>query len=370
MKLSSKGDDATGYRVTCQLLGAASQQFFVTKDGADYKIVATQEEFAEVGNAALYFLRQGNEAEARNLLDWRRDFLHKGGGDDPLSGPFLPRFWTSGESKGAETIVLASASLLVNRPNIAELLPAIAAKRDKWTTAQGKPDLTDLNLLLAGGYFRTSDAANARKASEALLKDWPDSDTAIRLAGNAYSLDRDWPAWNGMLESRLTKHPTDRELLLLKAQASQAQADFAGARKSLRAVLDGSEATSNDYNNYSWNSLFEKKVDADAIQAGQQANLLSKNASFADLHTLACLYAAQAKTAEAKQMLLQAMTAGYLNQPNSETWFGFGAIYEQYGVTDAAIAAFRKVEKPEGPMTPTDTYVLAQTHLNNLHALK
>jgi len=285
MKLSSKGDDATGYRVTCQPLGAPSRQFFVTKEGTDYKIVASQGDFSEVGNAAIYFLRQGNEAEARNLLDWTRDFLHKGGGDDPLSGPFLPRFWTSGESKGAQTIELASASLLVNRPNIAELLPAIAARRDKWTAAEGKPDLTDLNLLLAEGYFRVGDAPNARKASEALLKDWPDSYTAVRLAGNAYRLDQDWPAWNGMLESRLIKHPSDREFLLLKAQASQAQGDFAGARTTLRAVLDGNEATSNDYNNYSWSALFEKKVDSDAIQAGQQANLLSKNASFADLHT-------------------------------------------------------------------------------------
>jgi tetratricopeptide (TPR) repeat protein len=168
---------------------------------------------------------------------------------------------------------------------------------------------------------------------------------------------------------RLTKHPTDRNLLL-KAQASQAQGDFAGARKTLRAVLDNGEATSNDYNNYSWNALFEKKVDADAIQAAQQANLLSKNASFADLHTLACLYAAQAKTAEAKQVLLQAMAAGNLALPNSAAWFVFGAIYEQYGVTDAAIAAFKKVEKPEGPLFPTDTYILAQAHMNDLHAHK
>ena len=46
------------------------------------------------------------------------------------------------------------------------------------------------------------------------------------------------------------------------------------------------------------------------------------------------------------------------------------AIYEQYGVLDAAIAAYRKVEKPEGPITPTDTFVLAQTHLKALHAIQ
>jgi transglutaminase-like putative cysteine protease/tetratricopeptide (TPR) repeat protein len=368
MKLSSKGDDAIGYRVTCQPIGAASQQFFVTREGSDYKIIASQGDFGEVGNAALYFLHQGNEAQARNLLDWKREFLHRGGGDDPLSGPLMPRFWTSGESKGAEAIELAAASLLMSDPHIAELLAAIAVRRDKWTAAQGKPDQTDLNLLLAHGYFRMGDGPNTKKASEALLKDWPDSNTAILLAGRAYALQRDWPIWNQMLASHLARHPADRDLLLLEAGAAQVQGKFVDARKTLRTVLDGSEATSSDYNNYSWNALFEKNVDAEAIQAAQQANVLTKNGNFAYLHTLACLYAAQGKTAEAKQVLLQAMTAGNLAAPNPASWFGFGVIYEQYGVKDAAISAFKKIEKPDGPIAPTDIYVLAQEHLNELRA--
>jgi transglutaminase-like putative cysteine protease/tetratricopeptide (TPR) repeat protein len=366
MKLSAKGDDATGYRVTWQAMGAAAHQFFVAKEEDGYKIVASQGDFAEVGNAALYFLHHGNEPAARALLDWKRDTLHKGGGDDPLEGPFLPRFWTSGESKGADAIELASAALLVSKPNVAELLPAVVARRDRWTSAQGKPDTTDLNLLLAAAYITLGDGLHAKLASEALLKDWPDSNTAIRLAGEGYGLNHDWTAWNALVDSRLDQHPGDRNLLIEKGWAQQAQGDFAGARKTLRAVLDGAEANSNDYNNYSWNALFEKKVDEDAIQAAQQANMLSKNTSFADLHTLACLYAAQGKTTEAKQVLLQAMAAGNLTQPNSATWYGFGAIYQQYGVTDAAIAAFKKVEKPERTVSPTDTYVLAQAHLKEL----
>jgi transglutaminase-like putative cysteine protease/tetratricopeptide (TPR) repeat protein len=366
MKLTAKGDDATGYRVTWQAMGASAQQFYVAKEDDGYRIVANQGDFSEVGNAALYFLHHGNEAAARALLDWKRDILHKGGGDDPLEGPFLPRFWTSGESKGAEAIELASAALLVGRPNVAELLPSVASRRDKWTAAQGKPDTTDLNLLLSAAYVNLGDGPHAKLASEALLKEWPDSNTALRLAGETDWLNHEWAAWKALVDSRLDKHPGDRNLLLLKAEGEQAQGDFAGARKTMRGVLDGAEANSNDYNNYSWNSLFEKKVDEDAIQAAQQANMLSKNASFADLHTLACLYAAQGKTTEAKQVLLQAMAAGNLSQPNSPAWFGFGAIYEQYGVTDAAIAAFRKVEKPERTVSPTDTYVLAQAHLKEL----
>jgi tetratricopeptide (TPR) repeat protein len=368
MKISAKGDDATGYRVTMQTIGAAPQQFFVMKEEDCYKIVASPRDLTEVGNFALNYLHHGNEEAAHNVLDWMRDLIHKGGGDDPLSGPLLARLWTSGESKGADAIELASASLIAHRPNIAPLLPAIAARRDHWTPAQGKPDLTDLNLVLATGYVSVGDGSKARSAAEALLKDWPDSVTALRLAGSAYALDHNWAAWNSLLDSQLTKHPNDRELLWERARAAETQGDFAGARKFLHTVLDGGQATSSDYNFYSWSTLFDKSVDADAIQAAQQANMLSKNSSFADLHTLACLYATQGKTTEAKQVLLQAMDAAGMGQPNSDVWFGFGAIYEQYGVTDAAIDAFRKVKRPEGTISPTDTYVLAQAHLKELKA--
>jgi len=369
MKTTSQGDDATGYRVTLQVVGSAAEQFFVTREEGQYKIVASQDDTAEVGNEALYLLKRGDEKQARSLLDWKRDLLHKGGGDDPLAGPLLPRFWTSGETKGADAIELASASLLVGSSSIGPLLPAIATRRDKAEPGQDKSDQTDLNLLLAFGYLRVSDGANLATAAQALLKTYPDSATAIRTSGEAYRLAGNWPAWNAMLDARLAKHPTDRDLLIQKAEAAQAQGDFAGARKILRSVLDGGQATSSDYNSYAWNSLFEGKVDEDAIQAAQQGNMLSKNASFDELHTLSCLYAAQGKTTEARQVLLQAMAANNLAEPNSSAWFAFGAIYEQFGAMDAAITAFMKVEKPDGPISTTATYVLAQTHLKALHAI-
>jgi tetratricopeptide (TPR) repeat protein len=132
--------------------------------------------------------------------------------------------------------------------------------------------------------------------------------------------------------------------------------------------MDAGKATGTDYNSFAWLSLFDDHVDAKAIEAAQQANSLTKNTSFAELHTLACLYAAQGKTTEARQLLLTGMAASNQAEPNSATWFGFASIYEQFGANDAAIAAYRKVEKPEtNPISPIDTYSLAQTRLKLLH---
>ena len=56
-------------------------------------------------------------------------------------------------------------------------------------------------------------------------------------------------------------------------------------------------------------------------------------------------------------------------QPDPEVWFAMGLVYENDGLSDAAIAAYRRVEKPDAPLNPTDTWVLAQKHLQQLHAL-
>lgn len=100
--------------------------------------------------------------------------------------------------------------------------------------------------------------------------------------------------------------------------------------------------------------------------AAQQAVTLSNNSSFAELHTLACIYAYQGKTAEARDLLLKAMKA--LNQayPNPEVWFGFGMIYEKYGLDDAAMKAYSKVEKPDGAILAGSTYVFAQQRMQAL----
>jgi tetratricopeptide (TPR) repeat protein len=363
LKISAEGDDKTGYKVSVQSLGSKAQQFFVTKEDGVYKVASDGKTYSEVGNEALYLLRNGKEAEARFLLDWMRDRLHKGGGDDPLSGPLLPRFWTVGDSGGPEAIQLAAASLLVFTPAIKPLLPSIHAAWEKATADQQR---LDLGLLLANGYVEAEDGPALKAVTSEILAKYPDSYEALELAGSADALLKDWNDWKQMLDARIAKHPDDEVLLRQRASLAEAEGDFPLARAAEQSVIDKGKATSEDYNRLAWTGLFDGKVDADVVKAGQQANMLSNNAEFDELHTLACLYAFQGKTSEARELLLKAMAADNLSEPNSAIWFAFGSIYEQYGINDAAIEAYRKVEKPDGPIGPTDTYILAQMRLKAL----
>ncbi len=171
-----------------------------------------------------------------------------------------------------------------------------------------------------------------------------------------------------MLQNRLIKIPNDRELLAQMAVEAEAEGDFVRAHENLRTLLDSGHALAVDYNAYAWLSLFDGTTDSKAVEAAERANLLSEGTSFAELHTLACIYATQGRTAEARQLLLQAMSSGNLAEPNDPIWLGFGLIYEQYGVRDAAIGAYKRIQKPERNVSPIDSFALAQTRLKALGA--
>ena len=51
---------------------------------------------------------------------------------------------------------------------------------------------------------------------------------------------------------------------------------------------------------------------------------------------------------------MEAMSSSNLEEPNS--------------VYDAAAAAYKRVERPDGLIDPTDTFVFAQSRLKALHA--
>lgn len=85
-------------------------------------------------------------------------------------------------------------------------------------------------------------------------------------------------------------------------------------------------------------------------------------------HTLACVDAQAARTSQARDLLLKAMDALHLEEPNSEVWFGFAVIAEQYGVVDAAAKMYGRVEKPKVDY-PGTSYVIAQEHLAALRGI-
>ncbi len=371
MTFTSKGDDERGYAVTATMPGSEPDHTYVVKEDGAYRIVAGDkyrpDDNTPLAIEILYALDHNKPAAAKAMLDWKRDLTHKEGGDDAFGGPLLPRFWTIDSVKpGADSpasMRLAAISLLAGSMEAKPYLGEISAARDKATgLAQ-----TDLDLLLAEAAIFSEQPAIGMPAAQRLLDQEPDSVTALGLVGQGYALQHDSKSWLAMLAPRLARKPDDRDLLVEQALAYQLAGDWKSAQATEQKVLDTGKATAADYNGYAWIGLFHDDLGDDITKAAQESTQLSKNSGFAELHTLACIYAAQGKTTEARKVLEEAMYANNQVEPNSAVWYALGMIYEQYGAKSAAVDAYKKVQAHENDdhtyIDPTDTYILAQTRL-------
>ncbi|SNS85693.1 Transglutaminase-like superfamily protein [Granulicella rosea] len=364
------GDDAIGYAIVTQTPGAAPLHHYVVKDDGAYRIIGDENDSAQIGNAVLYALQHGKPAEAKAMLDWKRDLTHRAGGDDSFAGPLLPRFWTVGSSKeGADSPAAMRIAALSLMAGSMDAKPYLAEIGDAQAKASGSRQ-TDLDLLLACAADGAEEPAIALPAAKRLMEQDPDSFTAVNLAGRAYSLQGQPEPWRTLLTSKLAKHPTDRDLLSEQIGVFALAHDFAGAQTASQKVLDSGKAVANDYNQFAWLGLFHDYLGDDVTKAAQQSNMLTHNGSFGELHTLACIYAAQGKTTEAREVLKQALVASSQPEPNSEVWYALGLIYEQYGAKTAALEAYNRVYAHEFDdhtyIGPTSTYVLAQARIKSL----
>jgi tetratricopeptide (TPR) repeat protein len=374
MTFTSTGDDATGYAVVATSPGENPSHYYVVREDGMYRVVADDRDSEQLGTAVLYALEHGNPAQAKAMLDWRRDLTHRESGDDPFEGPLLPRFWTIGSSKpGADSpaaMRLAAISLLAGSMQAKGYLAEVSEAREK---ASGQRQ-TDLDLLLARAAIGAENPEVALPAAKRLLDQEPDSLTALQMAGQSYAYKNDSADWLAMLKPLLEKKPKDHDLLSEQERAYTTAGDFAAAQAAAQKVLDSGKATSPDYNSYAWLGLFHGTIGDDITKAAQQSNMLTKNSSFAELHTLACIYAAQGRTTEARQVLDQAMYAGTMTQPNSAVWYALGLIYEQYGARAAALDAYGKVEAHELDdhtyVDPLSEWVLARARIKSLEAIK
>jgi tetratricopeptide (TPR) repeat protein len=317
------------------------------------------------GNYLLYLLKNGRDKEARSLLDWIRDSMHKGGGDDPLSGPLLPRFWTVGDPADRTAMKWAAVALVADNPTVIGLLPDL---RTAWENAANDETRLNFAMLLAIAYRTAQDGVHLQEIAVEILKKYPDSYTAIGFAGRADEYQKKWDDWKQILDAQLARHSSDETLIRMNVNYLEAHGEWAAARSTLQSLMDKGKATAEDYDRYGWSALFDNSTNDDAVKAARQAVTLTNNSGFDELHTLACLYAAQGKTNEARDLVVKTMRMSSMALPNEMIWFVFGSLYEKYGIEDAAIEAFEKVNKPEGYIAPTSTYLLAQSRLKALKA--
>jgi tetratricopeptide (TPR) repeat protein len=364
MQAQTEGDDATGYRVTLRPAGANKITMWVIKEDGKYKILDGAEKPNSIGLEIIDRLQAGNVAGAQVLLDWVRDEEHLAGGDDSLAGFAFPRMWTKGKPADRDQMKYAAAAILGQTKDTArDAVKILEAGR---TAAKDDAEKLNLEVALLSAYNNLEEYQKLDALATELAKQFPESkrlffenEIALRALGRFAEADT--------LAQEMTKRLSDdadvRRAFIYTAAARE---DYARAHELGRQLIDTGKAEGSDMNFVAWNALFTGKVTLGDLEAA------TKSANSAGvLHTLGCVYAETGKTKEAREILIQAMDLLNLDEPESNYWYGFGRIAEQYGESAVATSDYDRVKKPRKPtQVPGSSYRLAQNRLAALRNAK
>jgi tetratricopeptide (TPR) repeat protein len=367
MHYTVDGDDSSGYKIIIESPGAPAQDMYVVRDENRYKIAAFSVSGSsvpdELASLALRDIEKDNLAAARKWLDRARDNVHMGGGDDPLAGQPFPYFWTKGQDGDLSTIRTAALVLLRSKEVKGRYLSAL---NDARASVKTDLDRGRLTMVMAYAYAAQERWSDMLPLAEELTKSFPISLRAFDLAVMAYTRLGRFDDWERLVQARIQAHPDEAAYVRSSAQLAAYRGQFRKSREITKTLIDKGQATESDLNLYAWYALLlPPPIGAETIDVALRANDLSKNANFAILHTLACVYAQDGRTSQARELLLKAIDILHLEEPNPEVWFGLALIAEQYGEFDAAQKMYGRVEKPKFGY-PGTSYMLAQQHITEL----
>ncbi len=371
MQMTVDGGEAPGYRIRTRVMGvgaSVNQVYFVRREDGEFRTFAASPNIAGLGWEAMRLADQGNLAGARQLLDWAREELTPRGGDDPLAGPALPRFWSKGSSAGVEEIRHAAASLIVSDEHCEKAIPVLEAGRAKAATDGAR---LNFDLALAAGYAQLKRPAEVLEVGQRLLKSKSDSEVALKITAGAFRRLKRWDDLQALALERLQRVPNDVAATQILSSVSVHKGNFKQAQEHLDRLIQNGKAEGLEFNNWAWFGLFQPGDLNPSLEAAHRACSLTNNQNPGFLHTLASIYAEVGKTTEARELILHGMDVGGMEEPEPHYWYVFGRIAEQFGEIETAAAIYRKVtpgENDDEAKDPSSTYQLAQTRLAAVRA--
>ena len=356
-----EGNDAVGYREKVQTPGGQQLTYFVVKEGAQYRILDTTLKPSAIGLEILDRVAAHDSDGARVLLDWMRDEQHLSGGDDPVSGLAFPRFWAKGREADARQMRLAAAAILVQaKPTVQQGLSILEEAKK---TASSDLERTNIYIAMQSGYSLLDDFENLLPVSSDLAKQYPESATVFYSESYALRGLGRFADAEALAQQRLKRLPDDVDALKALEWNAVAQENYRLAYELGQKLVAAGKADASDLNMSGWLTLFFDRPGGPDIETALKSSQLGPN-DFHTLHTLGCLYAEAGKTKEAYGVLIQAMDLENLDEPDSDFWYAFGRIAEQYGEREIARSDYAKVTKPKRSLDiPDSSYRLAQIRL-------
>ncbi|HBL26156.1 MAG TPA: hypothetical protein DD490_04895 [Acidobacteria bacterium] len=357
------GDPAIGYRVKMDNSTAGGSRAitsFVVPDGGEYRITVMHSGFEELGLDALDSLQKGDLRAARQWLDWAHEELVDSPSDDPLLNEPLAALWERGREGNADEIRCAASVLALQADTGDGHLRAVLACREAATDPAHRQAF---DQALFQGYVELHRLADAAQAAERLAAAAPASKLGFLMHTRALQDVRRDDEARRLVEERLRTTPDDLDALHVLVRLEERAGHLDRRLEILNRLVESGKAEAADYNNLAWSALLRGQVDDQAIAHAQRSANLRGYSTHPPLHTLASLYAEVGKTAEAYQIILQALGTKPDETPDPADWYVFGRLAEHYGRLDIARVYYERVQKDPDETEALSTYALARKRL-------
>lgn len=314
-------------------LHLGDRAIYAVREGGAWKLLALAGEAALLGEQALAALGSGQPEVARRWLAWGIQAYPEG----EYRVAALEALAVGPESP-PEALRLLAAALGAPRhggPDAHATLEAAGSAGPEVVRVAALLSLASLHL--GGG--RPEQALTAARAAAALA---PRSRVALGLEAEALGeLGRRQEL--GRLAARLGQTvPSDAATQRVVAQAAERAGDLELSRELLQDLAEQPRAASADLNNLAWLRLFLGGPLAPARREAQRAVERGDQDPYPELHTLATVLAADGEPAQAIEALRKALENRSAFSPVDD--LVVGKVAEAYGLPDAALAAYRRVE--------------------------
>jgi transglutaminase-like putative cysteine protease/tetratricopeptide (TPR) repeat protein len=351
--------DPRGWRVRLQGPASPMRIFYLVQRPEGPRILCASFALCWLGEEALRRLDDGDAEAARRVLDWAREQVN-GDADDPLGGHPLARFWTQGDPADPVRMRLAAAAALATRKATAESALAVLGPARLAATSDGERSRLDHAMVFAN--LALERPAEVLRILEGRPVAGPPRAFGLRVG--ALSTLKRWADMRRLAEERLAALPGDTDALRAVVTAQSGLGDFKAVDETCAQLLETSRVLSGDYNNCAWNALVSGSDRQLALDRARRAVERSERRAASQLHTLAALYAESGQPAEAREIILEAMSASTTAEPKSEDYYVLGLIAEAYGETGAARAAYAHVTEEDE--LGNSTWALTQRRLATL----
>ncbi|MBI5534851.1 MAG: DUF3857 domain-containing protein [Deltaproteobacteria bacterium] len=330
----------------------------VVREGNAYRVAELGDTPLAICNGAVEALRKGDRDNARRWMEWARS-LADAGRADATAIRLLSRVW---RKDGTSDPKIAAACWCAPHPESPEEVVG-------WLTeASAKTKDPDVRLAidqaLALAHLQRSQPARAVEVTTRLNPTSSESADTRSLHCRGLLATGRFNECRSLIQGRLATHPSDGEAWYQVAEAEWRAGRIDAARAVLKKFVDAGSPNEHVLRMLAWLTLFRGNIAPGDVDYAVRAAQASHDKDGRVLQTLALMYAASGKDAEATQTLRRAADLWNGHDPDMQALVQ-GRVAQQHGLEATARSMYESIAKPKQD-DPVSAYRLAQLWLSAL----